>query len=323
MKNPHQVQLEITDDAYVLTRLFDAPLALVYQAWADPKQLAKWWGPHAFTSTAESDLRIGGTYRIVMLTPDQSETYPLFGEFVVVEPNRKLVLTMNVEEHPQSWQDFFNQTRNMPAGSESPLVTTTVTFEAEGEKTRVQVEQRFEYVRDRDAFVKMGTGDGWGQSFEKLDCLLATLGTEREIVIMRTFNAPRKLVWQVWTDGEHIAKWWGPNGFRNTIYTRDFRVGGEWTYMMHGPDGTDYPNWMRFDEIIAEESISYTHGSVKDDPHAFHGFVTFEDVPGGKTHITMRLEVANSELRNNFMAFGAFEGGDQNLSRFAAFLATV
>jgi uncharacterized protein YndB with AHSA1/START domain len=322
MKNPHQIQLEVTDHAYVMTRMFDAPIALVYHVWSDPQHFAKWWGPHTYTNSVEMDLRKDGAYRIVMIGPE-GDKYPLGGEFLAVESERKLVLTMNLEEHPQHWQDFYNDARNMPAGSELPLVTTTVTFEAVGEKTKVQVEQRFEKESDRDAFIKLGTSDGWGQSFVKMDGLLASLQSEREIVLMRTLDAPRALVWQVWTDGAHIAKWWGPNGFTNTIYAHDFRAGGEWLYMMHGPDGTDYPNWMRFDEVIELERIAYTHGSVQDDPNAFHGVVTFEEVAGGKTHITMRVFAPSAAARTDFMAFGAFEGGDQTLGRFAAFLATA
>ena len=61
---------------------------------------------------------------------------------------------------------------------------------------------------------------------------------EPTIVITRTVDAPRDLVWKVWTDAAHIARWWGPNGFTNTIHAMDVRPGGTWCYIMHGPDGT-------------------------------------------------------------------------------------
>ena len=61
---------------------------------------------------------------------------------------------------------------------------------------------------------------------------------DREVVITRILNAPRELIWEAWTNPEHIVNWWGPDGFITTIEKMDFRVGGEWKYMMVGPDGT-------------------------------------------------------------------------------------
>ena len=61
---------------------------------------------------------------------------------------------------------------------------------------------------------------------------------DREIVATRIYGAPRELVWRVWTDPKHIAQWWGPQGFTNTIREMDVRPGGAWRFTMHGPDGT-------------------------------------------------------------------------------------
>lgn len=63
---------------------------------------------------------------------------------------------------------------------------------------------------------------------------------DREIILSRKLNAPIELVWEVWTKPEHIANWWGPDGFTNTINIMDVVNGGEWNLVMHGPDGTDY-----------------------------------------------------------------------------------
>ena len=73
---------------------------------------------------------------------------------------------------------------------------------------------------------------------------------DREISISRLLNAPIDLVWEVWTDPEHIKNWWGPNGFTNTISTMDVKPEGEWDLTMHGPDGTDYKNKSIFKEIV-------------------------------------------------------------------------
>jgi uncharacterized protein YndB with AHSA1/START domain len=81
----------------------------------------------------------------------------------------------------------------------------------------------------------------------------------RELYIERTFNAPRDLVWQVWTHQEHIKNWWGPDGFTNTIFTMDIRPGGIWEFVMHGPDGTDFLNKNRFTQVIKPELIAFEH----------------------------------------------------------------
>jgi uncharacterized protein YndB with AHSA1/START domain len=82
---------------------------------------------------------------------------------------------------------------------------------------------------------------------------------DRELIISRKLNAPVDLVWEVWTKPEHIANWWGPNGFTNTIHTISVIPGGEWDLVMHGPDGTDYKNKSVFKEIILYKKIVYEH----------------------------------------------------------------
>src|SRR2546422_456481 len=66
--------------------------------------------------------------------------------------------------------------------------------------------------------------------------------SNRELSITRLLNAPRKFVWKVFTEPEHIKHWWGPNGFTNAISKMEVKPGGEWEFIMHGPDGTDYKN---------------------------------------------------------------------------------
>src|SRR4029077_10253518 len=72
---------------------------------------------------------------------------------------------------------------------------------------------------------------------------------DREIVIERLLDAPRELVFEVFTSADHLARWWGPTGFSVTTYAFDFQVGGVWRFVMHGPDGRDYQNRLVFDVI--------------------------------------------------------------------------
>ena len=72
-------------------------------------------------------------------------------------------------------------------------------------------------------------------------------------------DAPIELVWKVWTDPEHIKHWWGPDGFSNTIEKMDVEAGGDWIFVMHGPDGTNYPNRTIFREVIKHKKLVHEH----------------------------------------------------------------
>jgi uncharacterized protein YndB with AHSA1/START domain len=87
-----------------------------------------------------------------------------------------------------------------------------------------------------------------------------TATAEREVVISRLISAPRALVWQAMTEPEHQNRWWGPDGFSNEEVTMDFRLGGAWTFVMVGPDGTRYPNHAVFKEITPPSRWVFDHG---------------------------------------------------------------
>jgi uncharacterized protein YndB with AHSA1/START domain len=147
--------------------------------------------------------------------------------------------------------------------------------------------------------------------------------SDRELVMTRVLDAPRNLVYEAWTNPKHIAQWWGPKGFTNTIHEMEVKVGGVWRFMMHGPDGTDYPNKVVFEEVVKAERLVYTHGSDQDDdPNSFHVTVTFED-QGKKTKLTMRMVLRSAAALAEAKKFGAVEGGNQTLDRLEAYLPTM
>lgn len=149
----------------------------------------------------------------------------------------------------------------------------------------------------------------------------AATEAHRELILTRVFEAPRELVFQMWTDPHHVAHWWGPRGFTNTIHEMTVRPGGIWRFTMHGPDGTDYPNQIIFDEVVRPERLVYTHGSGEPgDPHQFQVTVTFAE-QGNKTHLTMRMLFATPAAREQVVAAGAIEGGNQTMDRLADYLA--
>src|SRR5260370_100225 len=119
----------------------------------------------------------------------------------------------------------------------------------------------------------------------------------REIVISRVIGAPRELVFEAFTRVRHLSRWWGPEGFATKTRSCEFRVGGEWDFVMHGPDGTDYPEWITWREIVPPERIALLHGESRDDPNAFQSVLAFEPA-GGQTRIVMRAGVPTKELRD-------------------------
>jgi len=92
---------------------------------------------------------------------------------------------------------------------------------------------------------------------------------DREIVISRVINASRELVFEAFTEVRHLSRWWGPEGFTTTTQSFEFRVGGEWVFVLHGPDGTDYPEWITWTEISPPERIALLHGEFREDPNGF------------------------------------------------------
>ncbi len=139
------------------------------------------------------------------------------------------------------------------------------------------------------------------------------------IRVTRDLRAPRPLVWSAWTDPSRISEWWGPYGFATTTRAHDLRPGGEWTFTMHGPDGTDYGNRVVFETVEPPSRLTYAHyaaGDADDSPH-FHARVGFEEIETG-TRVTLTMRCSSIAARDALVRFGAVEGGHQTLARFAA-----
>ena len=141
---------------------------------------------------------------------------------------------------------------------------------------------------------------------------------EREIIAARVLSAPRDLVFQAFSDPRHLAQWWGPNGFTNTFSEFDLRPGGHWRFVMHGPDGTDYPNHSVFDEVIAPERIVFRH---LDAMHEFQMTILFAD-QDGKTRITWRMLHPTVEKCDRVRSF-VIEANEQNFDKLEAELSKM
>jgi len=144
----------------VITRIFDAPRALVFKAWTDPKHLKRWWGPKMFTNpVCEVDARVGGAWRIVMRSPDGVD-YPCGGVYrEIVEPERLVFTNIATDNDGNPILDGL----------------TTVTFEEQGGKTKLTLTTRAVALVDYAAAYLQGMEAGWTQSLESLAEELAKL----------------------------------------------------------------------------------------------------------------------------------------------------
>jgi uncharacterized protein YndB with AHSA1/START domain len=141
-----------------ITRVFDAPRALVFRAWTDAEHLARWWGPKGFTNpVCEIDARVGGRLRIHMRGPDGS-VYPMTGEIrEIVAPERLVFSNIALDA----------------AGNHLLEGLTTVTFAEQGGKTTLTLRSRAVAVVDHAAAHLQGMEAGWTQSIDRLQALLA------------------------------------------------------------------------------------------------------------------------------------------------------
>src|ERR1044071_428687 len=214
------------------TRVFDAPRELVWRMWTDPQHVAHWWGPDGFTNTIdEMDVRPGGGRRFVMHRPDGTDYQNKFVYNEVVKPSHLTYTHMT-----------------------GPLFDAFVDFVDLGGKTEVNVRMVFESAELRDRVVEQfGAVEGLKQTLNHLGETLA-----RSLVMTRTFDAPRALVFRAWTDPSHIAQWWGPHGFTNPRCEWDARPGGKIHIDMRGPDGTVYPMPGEFHEVAALERLVFS-----------------------------------------------------------------
>ena len=142
--------------------------------------------------------------------------------------------------------------------------------------------------------------------------------SDREIVTRRFLDAPRERVFEAFSDPARLARWWGPAGFSSTFHEFDFRPGGRWRFLLHGPNGADYPNESVFVEVVKPERIVFDHLS----DHWFRMTITLTARPASQTLITWHMLFETAAERDRIQAI-VVEANEQNLDRLEAELARV
>jgi len=290
------------------TRVFDAPRELVFKAWTDPKQFARWFPPDGFSADCELDVRPGGTIRVDMKGEDPAlgpdffgKVFPGSGVYKEVVANERLSFTFDAP------------------GEEGLLaLLMTVLFEAQGRKTKLTIHQTADTVAAYNELVKIGASEGLRQSLDKLTVLLEGKGPDttvdvkgRNLTLTRVFDAPRDLVWKAFTDPAHIVKWMFAKDWEAPFAETDLRSGGKFRIGMrpadHSEEGFVLDGTYR--EVAKPERIVQllSDGRVMT--------TTFADV-GGKTKLTLSVEMALEEAQERL-------GYTQILENFARHLATL
>ncbi len=207
-----------------ITRIYEAPVALVWDAWTDLKQVAQWWGPRGFSITTTSkDLRPGGTWEYVMHGPDGKD-WPNFTRYHEVVPQKRLVY-----DHGASSAD------------DKPMFRVTVEFHDLGVATELDMRMRFSTEAELEqgrAIIKAASGNS---TWDRLAEFVEHERSAKEIfVINRSFDAPIETMFEMWTNPVHVARWTPPTGFTMEFKRADIRVGGSSFYSMGNDQFTMY-----------------------------------------------------------------------------------
>jgi len=224
-----------------ITRLYDAQVKTVWDAWTDPQQVAQWWGPRGFTLTTHSkELKPGGHWAYTMHGPDgvNYENKTFYHE---VEKYSRLV-----------YDHGGNDDR-------PPLFRVTVDFTEVKGKTKMEMTMALataEAAAETRKFVKKAGGDStWDRLAEYLE--KESSGKDK-FVINRSFNASMDVMYKMWTDPKHFSKWLAPTGFNMEFIRADIRSGGSTFYFMSNDSEMKMYGRAHYLEIKSPDRLVYT-----------------------------------------------------------------
>ncbi len=203
-----------------LSRIYDAPVQIVWDAWTDPEQAARWWGPRGFTLTTHSkDLKPGGIWHYTMHGPDGTD-YPNKALYHEVETQRKLVYDHGATDE------------------RAPLFRVTVLFENLGDRTGMEMTMAFptpEQAAQSRKFIKQAGGNStWDRFAEYLELNRF----QRQIfVINSSFPTPKENLFRMWQDSAEFSRWLGPADSEMTFLNGEVGEGKTAFYRMSYPNG--------------------------------------------------------------------------------------
>jgi uncharacterized protein YndB with AHSA1/START domain len=286
-----------------ITRIYEAPVKLVWDAWTDPKQVAKWWGPRGFTITTHSkDLRVGGHWAYTMHGPDGTNY-------------ENKTIYFEVEKHSRLVYDHGGN------DDRPPLFRVTVTFAETKGKTKMDMTMTLsspEAAKEIRKHIKQAGGNStWDRLAEYLD---NEIFGKDSFVINRTFDAPIATVYKMWTDPTSLTKWLPPSGFKMEFIRAEIKKGGSAFYSMTNGETTMYAR-SNYIEMNAPHFISYTQQFCDKDEHLSHHpmaptwpetmfvTITLSEEGADQTRVTVTTEVHGNATPEERAMFHGAKGG--------------
>lgn len=309
------------DREITITRIVDAPHELVWQTFIDPTHISEWWEPNGFTTTTHHmDFRPGGVWRFTMHGPNGRD-YPnhiVYNE--IHEPHRLVYTHEDAEDvEPVCFQH-------------------TLTFDPhgqDGQQTRLTMRMVFSTAELRDEVArKYGAVEGGIQTLGRLAAHLAqstgdaprrmtlALPSQREIMLQRTFDAPRSLVFEAFTKSEHMRQWYGCHDSIMTVCEMDVRPGGAWRFVHRTSDGVEHASEGRYEQIVVPERIVQTFDCGSDDGDSAVETYAFEE-KDGKTILTNTVVYPSQAVRDVQLRFGLEKGAGESMDRLEALLTST
>jgi uncharacterized protein YndB with AHSA1/START domain len=286
-----------------LTRLYDAPVHLVWDAWTDPKQAAQWWGPRGFTITTHSkDLRVGGHWAYTMHGPDGTnyENKTVYHE---VKKHEKLV-----------YDHGGNDDR-------PPLFQVSVTFEDLGHQTKMDMTMRLKTADEAKETRKRIKNASGNSTWDRLGEYLAkqTKGSD-PFIINRAFDTNIASVYAAWTNPAQLAQWLPPAGFAMRFQHADIRTGGESFFSLESADAricvrARYQTVQPTSLIIYEQTFCNAEGKPVRHPGAetfpmtLRHTIFFRAESEEETVVTVQAEIIGEVSSEEVAAFVAERGG--------------
>ena len=276
---------ENKSNEFTLTRIYDATVKQVWDAWSDPAKAAKWWGPRGFTITNHSkELKVGGIWHYTMHGPDGTD-YPNKALYHEVELYKLLVYDHGgYDDRP-------------------PLFRVRVVFSDLGKKTKIEMTMAFptpEEAEKTKKFIKEVGGTGtWDRLAEYLE---GEISGKQLFVINRSFEASIEKVFDMWTKPVHFSKWMGPAGVRMEYLVSEIQEGKTLFYKMtNDKDINMYgkihyhkierPTCLEYSQVFCDEKGNVTrHPMAPVWPEVMQTKVLFASEEDGQTRVTVIWE---------------------------------
>lgn len=286
-----------------LTRVYDAPVKAVWEAWSDPNKAAKWWGPRGFSITTKSkDLRPGGKWVYTMHGPDGVD-YPNITTYFVVEPLKRLEYDHGANENQKA------------------LFRVNVVFSESEGQTTMKMSMAFESpekAKEIGGFIKqVGGNTTWDRLGEYLE---EECNHKNVFLLNRVFEAPKDVVFEMFTHPAHVEKWQPPTGFDMKILEGKVEAGSSLFYEMGNSDVKFYgrstyksvkrPEFISFiQEFCDEKGQNAKHPGAPVWPARWLTSVTFAAEESNLTRITLKSEIIEDHTSLELEAFIAAREG--------------